>query len=100
MNDSPTPQASVAMGIMLGYVCAGLIVTYVGAETCHPLSCDALDLDCLHDDTHGGHEGCFNPRWRIPLYIQAFGVLAFAPLFAYVKVPCPRAPLASPVRSL
>jgi hypothetical protein len=44
-----------------------------------------VDLDCGHDLTHGGHEGCYNPRWRIPLYIQAVGVLSFAPLFAYVK---------------
>ena len=27
MNGSPAPQASVAMGIMFGYVTAGLIVT-------------------------------------------------------------------------
>lgn len=63
-------QASVAMGIMFGYVTAGLIVTYVGEEVCPLLSCDADDLDCHHDLTHGGHEGCHNPRWRIPLYIQ------------------------------
>lgn len=68
-----------------GYVTAGLIVTYWGEEICPELSCSPEDTMCHHDVTHGGHEGCHNPRWRIPLYIQAVGVLAFAPLFAYVK---------------
>eukprot|EP01050_Picozoa_sp_SAG11_P013621 SAG11_NODE_1604_length_4596_cov_22.286636_3_plen_782_part_00 len=71
-------QASVAMGIMFGYVTAGLIVTYWGEEICH-------DDSQGHDDTHGGHGGCWNPRWRVPLYIQACGVLSMAPFFMYVK---------------
>jgi hypothetical protein len=36
------------------------------------------------DATHGGHDGCFNPHWRTPLYIQAAGMAAFAPIFHFV----------------
>jgi hypothetical protein len=68
-------QASVAMGIMFGYVTAGLIVTYAGEEICPPLSCDALDLDCHHDLTHGA------PR-------PSRAVMPHPPLLA--SVPCPR----------
>ena len=75
MTDSPAPQASVAMGIMFGYVTAGLIVTYAGEEICPPLSCDALDLDCGHDATHGA------PRPRR-------AVVPHPPRSA--GVPCPR----------
>lgn len=35
----------------------------------------------LIDATYGGHDGCYNPHWRTPLYIQAIGMAAFAPLF-------------------
>ena len=73
-------QASVAVGIMAGYVCAGVIVTYVGEETCPGVVSGSDEID----PTHGGHDGCYNPHWRTPLYIQAIGMGSFAPLFYLV----------------
>lgn len=73
-------QASVAVGIMAGYVCAGLIVTYFGEEICSSGgSPDEMD------PTHGGHGLCYNPHWRTPLFIQAIGMGSFAPLFYLIN---------------
>ena len=65
-------QASVAIGIMCGYVVAGLIVTYGADEICH---------DGISDPTHAGHYGCYSPQWRVGLYIQAIGMALFGPIF-------------------
>ena len=70
-------QASVAVGIMAGYVCAGVIVTYAGEETCPGVAGSPDEIDA----THGGHDGCYSPHWRMPLYIQAMGMASFAPVF-------------------
>lgn len=58
-------QASVAIGIMCGYVVAGLVVTYVGEETCTD-------------------HGCYSPNWRVGIYIQSIGMMLFAPFFYFV----------------
>ena len=88
-------QATVALGIMAGYVTAGVIVTH-GEEICTTSavvrsknSFSASSSKPNHtrtsqDVTHGGHQGCYSPGWRVPLYLQAAGMAVFAPFFASI----------------
>jgi hypothetical protein len=74
-------QAAVALGIMTGYVTAGLLVTYAGTFKCKAI--DAEHPSGL-DHVQTG-EACYNSMWRVTLFIQAVAIWAYIPFFMFAK---------------